>query len=169
MRPRTKVALAAGVLAIAAWTAAGLARRDELDRSDARRLPLQGEEARLGPLRLGAGPKGSYLPGCPTKVGVGTWPDGKTPLAAPVTLSGARCRDGLPLRFKYDGRASGAAVRRIASRASRDCMGRLPPRRRRRRRSSRLQRYMLFTSGGKWRLEARQGERRVGILVLDLE
>lgn len=135
-------------------------------------LPPPGHPAaiELGSLRLFAGVRGTFRPGSPYKVGIKRIvPPGFHDLRT-ITVRGWRCVDGVALRFDYSGRPlPHRKLTEAELRALGDLVARLepytPPGNQR---DLIYTGYMLFWARGNWRLEAHDGSRLVGSVVLRL-
>ena len=135
-----------------------------------RALPERGHAydlPHLGPLSLQAGFRGDFVPGYPYKVGI-TRNDTSQ---RTIVVRGSRCADGRPLHLFYrDLRYSSlprlplttAQLQRIGDTAARLRWYQAPEG------QSALgySGYMLFWARGDWKLEALEGDRVVGRLVL---
>jgi len=121
---------------------------------------------RLGPLLIVSGfaASGSPAPtpvGAPTKVLISVI----EPLAKPVTLSGARCSDGQPLRFWYLG-GSRILLRHSSSPVPEQALAQTGELTLTVASDSYHTGYMLFTTHGPWRLRAQSDGRDLGEIII---
>jgi hypothetical protein len=172
---RHRVLLAVGAAAIAAAAGAFALARAGSDGSgceDPHALPEQGERydlPRLGPLSLQAGYRGDLLLGYPYKVGITRYDMSQKT----IELRGWRCADGRRLHFHYrDLRYFPLPRPPLAARRLQrlgDPVARLPWYRPPEPQPALIYvGYMLFWAHGDWKLQARDGDRVLGELVLRL-
>jgi hypothetical protein len=171
---RGRIAIAAAVAVTGAVAAGSAAKALVGDRfgvcRGAEALTEPPRVYRLGPLRVGLGPKGSFEEGRPHKVGVVPWPDGRTPLRATLTVTGFDCADRKPLRFAFRSneipfgrRLSVRELQTIADRAAVFRPIEYCPTK-----GCGYTGFMLFWARGKYRLEARERNELIDTLVVDI-